>query len=231
MLTKTKLDTKDVAELLQIPIVKVQRWVHQGKIPCRFEKSRYYFKRKEIIEWAKGHNMQIAPGVLKEKEETDVQELSLKTGIENGGVFFGLDGDDIYSVLKNAVSQLDLPPHIDPESVFEELINREEIASTGIGKGVAIPHPRRSLDLKLNAPFISVFFLKNKIDFNSIDGKPVFVLFLMFSPTTQAHLNLLSRLSFLLRDKDFLDRLEACSGQNSLIDLIADKELALRTDR
>jgi PTS system nitrogen regulatory IIA component len=231
MLKKTKLDTKDVAELLQIPIVKVQRWVHQGKIPCRFEKNHYYFKRKEIVEWAKSHNMQIAPGVLEEKEEIAAQELSLRAGIENGGAFFGLDGDDIYSVLKNAVNALDLPQHIEPDSVFEELINREEIASTGIGKGVAIPHPRRSLDLQLDAPFISVFFLKNKIDFNSIDGKPVFVLFLMFSPSTQAHLNLLSRLSFLLRDKDFLDRLEACSGQSALVELIADKEQSLLSDR
>lgn len=231
MLTKTKLETKDVAELLQIPIVKVQRWVHQGKIPCRFEKNRYYFKKKEIIEWAKSHNMPIAPGVLKEKEEAAPQELSLKTGIENGGAYFGLEGDDIYRVLKNAVSLLTLPSHVDPETVFEELINREEIASTGIGKGVAIPHPRRSLDLNLNAPFISVYFLKNKIDFNSIDGQPVFVLFLMFSPSTQAHLNLLSRLSFLLRDKDFLERLEACADQEQLIHLIDEKERALFTDR
>ncbi len=230
MLTKTKLDTKDVAELLQIPIVKVQRWVHQGKIPCRFEKNHYYFKRKEIVEWAKSHNIPISPGVIKEKVKIVPDEMSLKRGIETGGTFFNLEGDDIYSVLKNAVAALNVPQHIDRDVVFEELICREEIASTGIGKGVAIPHPRHSLDLKLNVPFISVFFLRNKIDFNSIDGKPVFVLFLMFSPSTQMHLNLLSRLSFLLRDKDFLDRLELCSEQDDLLGLIAEKEQSLRAD-
>jgi len=62
---KKKLSAKEVAILLGIPLVKVQRWVHQGKIPCKFKGSEYYFKRNEIIKWAQSHNFTI---IEKEQE-------------------------------------------------------------------------------------------------------------------------------------------------------------------
>lgn len=223
------LNAREVAALLQIPVVKVQRWVHQGKIPCKFKDNAYYFKKKEVLEWAKSHNLLIQNAEKKTEKPDQDDSWTLKQGIENGGVFFDLEGDDIFNVLKNAVGRIAFPPPLDKELIFEELISREEMASTGIGKGVAIPHPRRNLDLKLEIPIISVFFLKNRIDFNSIDGKPVFVLFMMFSPSPTAHLNLLSRLSFLLRDRDFLQELEACSNKENLIALIETKEMAIKT--
>lgn len=225
----TGLDTKDVAALLQIPVVKVQRWVHQGKIPCKFKGKGYYFKKKEVLEWARSHKLQVQDEKMKKEKSAGEDSWSLQQGIENGGVFFDLPGDDIYDVLKNAVDHIDFPSHLSKESIFEELVNREEVASTGIGKGVAIPHPRRNLDLKIDAPIISVFFLKNRIDFNSIDEKPVFVLFMIFSPSPTAHLNLLSRLSFLLRDGTFLQELGSLSTKEDLLSLIGKKEGEIKT--
>ena len=75
--------------------------------------------------------------------------------------------------------------------------------AVGIGDGIAIPHVRNPVVLHVPRPSICLCFLEKPIDFDSIDGLPVFALFSMVSPTVRAHLHLLSRLSFALHDSGF----------------------------
>jgi PTS system nitrogen regulatory IIA component len=225
MSKKKRLDIDEVAALLQIPAEKIQRWVQQGQIPCKFKGDECYFREKDIHNWAKSHDLT----VFDTRDETDSREekpLSLKAAIKRGGVYFGLKGDGIPAILSNAVEIVSFPSHIDKQSVVDALISREEIASTGIGRGVAIPHPRQPISL--SHPVIPVFFLEKSADFNSIDGQPVFVLFFMFSPSTQVHLKLLSKLSFLLREASFLKGLRSSRTAEDMLDLMERHESGLK---
>ena len=208
MQEKKLLQAKNVAQLLGIPMVTVQRWVYQGKIPCKFKKNEYFFKKSEIKNWAKSHQFLLKNVDIESIKDREEVVFSLKSGIERGGGFYNLEGEDIYTVLKNAVDKVSFPQDVNKEIVLNELIDREEIASTGIGKGVAIPHPRNPMNLNLKYPLIPVFWLKETVDFNSVDGLPVFILFLIFSSTQKVHLKILSRLSFCLRDNEFLSMLK-----------------------
>lgn len=211
------LNTKEAAELLGTPLVTVLRWAHQGKIPARSKNEVYSFKRTEIIEWARSHDIPLPGDRTAAPVKPAPDNLGLKHAIERGGVIERLEGGDIYSVLEHAVELANLPPGTDKELVLNELINREEIASTGIGKGVAIPHPRRALNLQLEHPVIPVAFLERPVDFNAVDGEEIFVLFLMFSPSTKVHLKLLSRLSYCLRRKSFIALLKERPGMERLL--------------
>jgi len=217
MKKEKKLDIQEVAALLQIPAEKVERWVQQGQIPCKFKKNQCYFRKKDILEWARTHDLMMFD---KQEEGKSPEEtpLSLRAGIARGGVHFDLGGNDSTAIFENAVASITFPDHVDKQDVIDALIDREEIASTGIGRGVAIPHPRQPLAIEL--PLVPVFFLKESIDFRSIDGKPVSVLFFMFSPSTQVHLKLLSKLSFFLRNAPFLEDLKSCRTQKEVLDLI-----------
>jgi PTS system nitrogen regulatory IIA component len=230
MKKKKRLTAKEVAHLLGTSMVTVLRWAYQGKIPCKLKQDTYFFKKNEIIEWAKAHDLTLK----KEddnKDETHAEEsVSLKKAILRGGFIYNLEGSDIFSVLKNAVEKIRFPEGTDKELVFNVLINREEIASTGIGKGVAIPHPRTTLNLNLENPVIPVVFLKHPVDFNAVDGKEIFVLFFMFSPSTQIHLKLLSRLSICLQDKEFLSLLKNKTGENEILTKIEQIEKKLGHD-
>lgn len=209
MKNRKHLSAKDVATLLGIPLVKVQRWVHQGKIPCKFKGSEYFFKRSEIVQWAEEHEFNIQQpdsDTIQKKSHDD--KISLSSAIQRGGISHHLEGDDIFTVLKNAIDQIQLAEGTDKNLILDEIIFRESIASTGIGKGVAIPHLKDVRYLNLENPLIPVFFLEQPIDFNSIDGKPVSVLFFIFCPTPEYHLKMLSRLSFCLHKPQFLELLE-----------------------
>jgi PTS system nitrogen regulatory IIA component len=82
------------------------------------------------------------------------------------------------------------------------------MASTGIGRHVALPHPRSRIDFGLKNAHIPVFFLKNPIDFNAHDGQPVSCLFMLITTTTREHLKMLGRISRLLHEDDFLKALQ-----------------------
>lgn len=235
MKKKKILTAKDVAQLLSTPMVTVLRWAYQGKIPCKRKESGYVFLENEIIDWARSHDLLL---VDKKKKDTGAaagtrkdESIILKKAIQHGGIIRSLKGSDIYSVLKNAVETLKLPEDADREMVLNELLNREEIASTGIGKGVAIPHPRTTLNLNLEHPIITMAFLEQPVDFNAVDGERVFVLFLMLSPTTQTHLKLLSRLSICLRDREFLTLLKKRAGENDILSKIEQIENKLKKEK
>lgn len=73
------------------------------------------------------------------------------------------------------------------------------LGSTGIGDGIAIPHPRSPLIFNLPHASLTLSFLEKPIDFGALDGKPVFAAFTILSQTVRGHIHLISRLAHVLR--------------------------------
>ena len=88
------------------------------------------------------------------------------------------------------------------DEIFNALMAREQLGSTGLGDGIAIPHCRVSCCQKILGALITV---DNPIDFDSIDGKPVDILFVLLVPEqkTDEHLKVLAGLAELFNDEDF----------------------------
>ena len=106
-------------------------------------------------------------------------------------------------------------------TIFESLLQREKLGSTGIGHGIAIPHGKLP---KLDRLFGLFARLERPIDFESLDGQPVDLIFLLLAPEGAGadHLKALSRIARALRDQDLVARLrssdtvpaiEACLNQ------------------
>ena len=91
---------------------------------------------------------------------------------------------------------------LEANEVFNALMAREQLGSTGLGDGTAIPHCRVSCCQKILGALITV---DNPIDFDSIDGKPVDILFVLLVPEqkTDEHLKVLAELAELFNDEDF----------------------------
>ena len=107
---------------------------------------------------------------------------------------------------------------MDREFLLRVLLARENLQSTGIGDGIAIPHVRNPIVLHVARPMIALCFLEKPVDFGALDGKPVSVLFSLISPTVRAHLRMLSRLSFALSDAGFKN---AIIGQASREEILS----------
>lgn len=104
--------------------------------------------------------------------------------------------------------------------VFDSLFSREKLGSTGLGQGVAIPHGRLK---KLTAPMGLFIRLKNPIDFDAPDGRPVYLICALLVPENadDEHLNLLGELAQFFSDKLIRDQLLASTAPEQILDLIS----------
>ncbi|MCU1721665.1 MULTISPECIES: PTS IIA-like nitrogen regulatory protein PtsN [Pseudomonas] len=112
-------------------------------------------------------------------------------------------------------------PDLDGQTVYEALIAREKLGSTGFGNGIAIPHCR----LKgCASPVSALLHLDAPIDFDAIDGAPVDLLFVLLVPeaATDAHLELLRQIASMLDRKDVRDRLRAANSSTALYQVVLD---------
>ncbi len=111
----------------------------------------------------------------------------------------------------------------DPEEYRKKVFAREEEGSTGVGEGVAIPHAKTSA---VTRPGLAFMRCADGVEFDSLDGQPAKLFFLIAAPDTQdnVHLDVLSRLSTLLMDPDFIDGIMAVDSVDGLYDLIRKAE-------
>lgn len=104
---------------------------------------------------------------------------------------------------------------IDEDALFENLIARERLGSTGFGNGIAIPHCRMP---GCTSPISAVLHLETPIDFDSIDGEPVDLLFVLLVPeeATDEHLELLRQIATILEKPTTLDQLRQAANSEAL---------------
>jgi PTS system nitrogen regulatory IIA component len=110
---------------------------------------------------------------------------------------------------------------LDERRLFDRLLERERLGSTGIGGGIAIPHCRMS---SLAKPCGLFARLAHPIAFDAIDERPVDIVFLLLAPEGAGadHLKALARVSRLLRDRSLVDKLRATESAEALYALLVD---------
>ncbi len=118
------------------------------------------------------------------------------------------------------------------EAYRKQVYAREEESTTGVGEGIAIPHGKCSA---VNAPRLSAMVIKDGVDFDSLDGEPVKILFMIAAPDTKdnVHLDVLSKLSVLLMNDEFVAKLYDAKDVDEFLSIIdsADDEAKSINDR
>jgi PTS system nitrogen regulatory IIA component len=131
--------------------------------------------------------------------------------------------EDIIRELVDAlIASEDIEKH-NRGKIIEALMERESLGSTAIGQGIAIPHAKSDSVTKL----VGACGLSRKgVDFDSLDGEPVHIFFLLVAPQDSAgpHLKALARISRLFKDKYFRDSLRSCIDEKAIIKTITQED-------
>ena len=126
----------------------------------------------------------------------------------------GLPGGSKKKILQEIATQISRQfPQLEEDAIFENLVARERLGSTGIGQGIAIPHSRIE---NLEQVIGCLFTLEEQIDFDAIDNKPVDILFVLIVPqeATSEHLELLSQIAEKFNHPEFCEEIrKSTSGQ------------------
>jgi PTS system fructose-specific IIC component len=150
--------------------------------------------------------------------------MTIAESLEQGRIRIGVTGANKTDIIRNL---LEIPYEKgviqDVDRLLEDFLEREAKGSTGIGNGIAIPHVRSEQVQELEYVFANA---PEGVDFQSLDGEPVYILFLMIAPAGShgVHIKALARVSRILNDEALRMRLRKAADPAEIIRLIAERE-------
>ena len=159
---KKWLMVADVVKMLQVPEGTIYRWIRQGDIPCIERRGDYIFNQSTLITWAASKHILLKSKPLHEHhidKNIKARSSTLVDAIQAGKVFKNIDCSSIEKLFIEIPKYLNLSKQIQNElpDLFKQ---REVLSTTGIGNGVAIPHPKNLLGTQIYSSMIGTFFFK-----------------------------------------------------------------------
>ncbi len=145
-------------------------------------------------------------------------------------VMYLVDPEDKAKALNKLVGSAPLPNSLDREALFDALLAREEIMSTAIGNGVAIPHVRQFDSESLQEDIVVVAYLFQPVDWKAPDGIPVHTLFFVLATDETRHLQILAEIAQLASDEGFVEFLRTMPAKEALIERIQQLEEKVNTE-
>ena len=225
-----RLGVRDVASQFGVSDKVVLRWVDEDDLPASKVDGQYRFSPAALFEWAAARGMKIPPALFREPENGDREVFpNLVEALRAGGVIAGVGGADKREVLAAMIGHLKLPRGVDHESFLQVVMAREQLGSTGIGGGIAIPHVRNPMVLRVPKPMLLLGLLEKPVEYAAVDHKPVHAIFLVITPTTRSHLHILSRLGYVLQDGEIRRLLESRAPSEKILDAIVRVESSIPT--
>jgi PTS system nitrogen regulatory IIA component len=212
-----QLTLRQAARYLGVSDAALERWAERGELPATHVDDQYRFNRVDLLEFAAERHLTVAPEILADPGARSAQLPRLSDCVRAGGIHYGVAGSSKETLLRHVVDVLPVPPAVDRAFLLEMLLARERLGSTGMGNGIAIPHPREPLVLQVTAPTVSVCLLERPIDFEAIDQRPVHTLFAIVAPSVRMHLHVLSLLGAVLHDPSIPPKLEARAPREEIL--------------
>ena len=225
------MNIQALAKFLGIDPRRAERMAQRGQIPGQKVGGQLRFNRAEISEW-----MQQQMGTLKNKhlEEMDTgitahrqleDDMFLSSMLKTEAISLALPARTKTSVLKELVALAqDTDLLYDGEALLEALIKREELCSTALDGGIAIPHPRRPLPYTVVEPILVIGLTGQGIGFGSPDGGLTDMFFMTCSQDDHHHLHVLARLCRILSDGKLASAIRFAESADEVVELLRKRE-------
>jgi len=230
---------EDFARHIGMPLAEVARLAERGKLPCEKVGGKWRFNRARVTEWLQEQMPTLSEERLLAIERAMASDdpEDRTTHIVTG--MMSVDGIDMFvragsrsSILRELVALAERTDLLyDPDGLLDAVNAREEMCSTALPNGVAIPHPRQPMPYVSAEPLICLARVPQGVPFGSPDGVLTQLFFLICSHEDRQHLQVLARLVRML-DKETVDALRGTdAAEEALALLIRREEQVAERDR
>lgn len=137
--------------------------------------------------------------------------------VKKGGVYYDVPGTTAAEVYKDICGRIELPEGLSANLFCDELVKREQMMSTAVGNGIAIPHPRPLLLSKQESQRIVLCFPKEFLDMNAPDERLVSALFILLTSSVKDHLQILAQIADLVQKVDVRRVLERQAPEEEVL--------------
>jgi PTS system nitrogen regulatory IIA component len=217
----------EVALYLRLAEKTVLRMVHKGQIPCAKVASQWRFLRSMIDDWLLAKMRVVPQNDLVRLIESSPEAVPLARLLKEENVVLRIRPGTKEEVLCQLVRPLLRSKFIDREKPFvDKLLQREEIVSTAISRGVAIPHLRNPEENPGGGPVLVVGICPEGTNFEAPDGENTHLFFLLSTDSEVVHLRVLAKVNRIARRKDVMTGLIGCESPAEVLRVLirADKE-------
>jgi len=195
----------EVAEYLKVAEKTVLRMVHRNEIPSLKIASQWRFLKPVIDDWLISKMKDSRKSDLVTILETDPSILPVSRFTDASCINTDIHPGTKSEVLKQLLRPLKEQKVLENDQEFlEKLLQREHMASTALGRGVAVPHVRDPETISHDKPLLGIGICSKGTYFDSIDGDKTYLFFLIYINSVAVHLRTLSKLSLLFQKDDFI---------------------------
>lgn len=217
------MTVRDVARYLRLNEKAVQQLAQDGELPAQKWNRGWRFSRTAVDAWQS--RRPVAEQQLPAEATGLPAPLTLAAALDVRCMNLELKGADKDAVLRELVALvIDPSQERQSELFFQALKAREDLCTTCVNEGVALPHARNALVGLVDKPLLAYGRHPQGVDFAALDGRPVFHFFLLCAPNVRQHLNLLARLSRLLHEADFRKQLSKAATPDAVFALVRTAE-------
>ena len=211
----------EVAAYLKLAEKTVLRLVHRGKIPCFKVASQWRFLRTVIDDWMLTQIQGLPSSGLTRLIEGDQPVVPVSRLLRQDFIRQDIRPADKEKVLYQLIEPL-LSTQIIPAAgpFLDKLLVREHMASTGVGKGVALPHLRHPRENPSGGPYLVLGICREGTDFQALDGGKSYLFALLCADSEIVHLRVMAALALLLRRGELVEALVAARDSQEIVNMI-----------
>jgi PTS system nitrogen regulatory IIA component len=219
------LTLEEVSRYLKLSQKTVLRMVHSGKIPCAKVGGQWRFVRAVIDDWLLAKMKVVPKNDLVRLIEADAGAVLLSRLLRPELIELNIRPGSKHAVLGQLVRPLVAAGIVkDERSFLLRLLHREQMASTAVGKSVAIPHIRNPRENPEGGPALCVGICPEGTDFHAVDGKKTNLFFLLYTDSEIVHLRIMGRITRLLRDEQTVSGLVSARDKEQVMRIILQGE-------
>jgi PTS system nitrogen regulatory IIA component len=210
---------EEMAGYLRIARRSLLKMAQKGDIPATKVASQWRFMRTVVDDWLIRRMKALPEPELERLLRTDRFTIPLRSLLRPELVRLDVRGNSKERILRELCRPLaEAGLLAAPAALLEKLMEREEMVSTAIFPGIAIPHPRRAEDCGLPEPRIVLGVAPAGVDFDSLDGRPTYALFLVCANQTSVHLKIIAQLALLFRRAGLVEILRQAQTPEQALD-------------
>jgi PTS system nitrogen regulatory IIA component len=208
----------DLAGYLKISEQTLNQMAKKGEIPVATIANQQRFIRTVIDDWLMSRMTMASKTTLVKLSEEGLIVLPLSRLIQPELVVLDIVAGSKEEVLTQLIQPLLRSGRMnDRDTLLKLLLEREEMVSTAISRGIAIPHPRNPEECPVKEPCIVFGLCREGTEFDSLDGEKTYIFFLICSPSELVHLKILAKLAMLIRNKDVVYRLRSVKNTKEVL--------------
>jgi PTS system nitrogen regulatory IIA component len=211
----------EMADYLRIAKRSLLRMAQKGDIPATKVASQWRFMRSMVDDWLIARMKALPDRELQQLIESEKLPLPLPALIRPELVLLQVRGQDKEKALGQLVELLVRQKLVrDAEAFLERLMEREDMVSTAIFPGIAIPHFRKPEQCPVAEPRVVLGVSREGVEFDSLDGKPTHALFLICANQVIIHLKIIAELALLFRRCELVQELVRAPDVPAILEVI-----------